>query len=102
MRILLFVSSKCSHCPAAERVVKKIAPEYKNRGVILNKVRAQTPEGKSLSAKYNVMATPTILFVDENGKEMRRIVGAPEEQELRDKIERAIGLKKSFLGRLFG
>lgn len=102
MRLLLFVSSHCPHCPEAEYVVKKVAPEYYDKGLLFRKIRAKTSEWKELSSRYRIMGTPTIILADDNWKETERIVGAPSESVLRDKIEKLLGLKKSFFKRVFG
>ncbi|RLG16607.1 hypothetical protein DRN69_00410 [Candidatus Pacearchaeota archaeon] len=99
MKLLIFVSSNCPHCPNAEKVVEKIAPEYYNYGLCLKKIRMKTSEGKELASKYNIMAVPTILFLDDKNNEIQRIVGSPSEDFLRNKIEKSLGLKKSFFSR---
>ena len=102
MKILLFVSSHCPHCPRAEAVVKKVAPEYHKHGVELEKIRLKTSNGKHLSEELGVLSTPTTLILNDKGIEIRRIVGVPSESEMRNKIEGELGLKRSFLERVFG
>jgi thioredoxin-related protein len=102
MKILLFVSSHCPHCPKAEKVAMKIAPEYQNYGVTLSKIRTKIPEGKELSLKYDVMATPSILMLDDDGNEIKRIVGVPSEDKFREEIEKLLGLRRSFFSRIWG
>jgi len=102
MKILVFVSSNCPHCPNAERVVREITPEYSKEGVSYEKIRTKTEEGKDLAIKYNVMGTPTILFLDDEGNELKKIIGTPSEENLRKKIETLLGLRKSFLNKFFG
>jgi len=102
MKLLIFVSSNCPHCPNAEKVVEKIAPEYYNYGLSFKKIRMKTSEGKELASKYNIMAVPTVLFLDDKNNEIQRIVGTPSEDSLRSKIEKGLGLKKSLFSRLFG
>ena len=58
MKLLLFVSSSCPHCPKAEAVVKRVVPDYE---IEFEKIRVKTDEGKQLSAGFNVMSLPTIL-----------------------------------------
>ena len=100
VEILLFVSSRCSHCPGAERIVKAVIPEYSDYRVTFEKIRIKTDRGKELSSKFNIMALPTILILDENGDEIKRIVGAPSENSLRNEIEKELGLRKSFFDRI--
>ncbi|MEA3255500.1 MAG: thioredoxin family protein [Candidatus Altiarchaeota archaeon] len=102
MKILVFVSSNCPHCPKAEHIVKEIVPEYRDYGVTFEKIRVKTNRGKNLSTKFGVMALPTILILDENGDETKRIVGAPTENPFRNAIEKGLGLRKSFFDRILG
>ncbi len=101
MQILVFTSSNCPHCPNAERVVREVAPAYTGYNVSHKKIRAGTSEGKELFNRYGIMGTPTILFLDDEDNELKRIVGTPSEGDLRNKIEILLGLKKSFFNKLF-
>ena len=102
MKIILFVSSHCPHCPAAEQIVKKGVPDYYDHGLSLKKIRIKTKEGKKRSLEYNIMATPTTLILDDNGNELKRMVGVMSEDILRAAIEKLLGLRQSFLSRIFG
>jgi len=102
MEALPFVSSHCPHCLRAEVVAKRVLPEYREYGVILKKIRTKTPEGKELSSRFGIRAMPTILVLDEEGKEIERLVGVPSDEKLMNKIEGGLGLKKSFFKRIFG
>jgi len=102
VNLLVFVSSHCPHCPVAARIVEKVAPIYKEFGLSHRKIRVKTEEGKELSSKYNIMGTLTLLFLDTEGNEIKRIVGAPTEDNLKNNIEKVLGLKKSFFTRFFG
>jgi len=101
MRLLVFVSSSCSHCPAAERVARKVSLEYSKYDFFYEKVRTRSPQGIELSKKYFIMSVPTLLFIDEEGNELGRIVGAPSEMGLRKKIEIILGIKEPFFKKLF-
>lgn len=100
MKILLFVSSHCPHCPKAEAVVKKVVPKYYERGLKFDKIRIKTGRGKDLSKRFNVMAMPTILILDDEENEIKRIVGAPTELSLKNEIEKALGLERSFFSKV--
>ena len=102
MKLLLFVSPGCPHCPDAERVAKKISPEYYHNGLAYKKIRTRTSEGKELSKNYNIRGVPTIILADDEGNELKRIVGAPSENVLRSEIEKHLGLRKSLFKKLFG
>jgi len=100
MKIFLFVSPNCPHCPLAESVLREVAPDYSNKGLTYEKIRTKTTEGKELSVEYFIRSTPTMLFLNEEDKEIERIVGTPSEEKLRKKIDKLLGLKKSFLNKL--
>ena len=102
MRILVFVSSNCPHCPLAESVVKEVVPDYSSEELSYEKIRTKTTEGKNLSDKYFVRGTPTILFLDDEDNEIERIVGTPSEEKLRRKIDKLLGLKKSSFNKFLG
>jgi thioredoxin 1 len=99
MKVMLFVSSGCPHCPMAEAVVKKVIPKYKGM-VDFEKVRSKTEKGRELLSRLNVMSFPTIIFF-KDGEELGRIVGVPSEGSMKKKIEKYMGLRKSFFSRLF-
>jgi len=102
MKIFLFVSSGCPHCPRAEEIVKRVLPDYYSKGLSYSKIRIKTSEGKNLSVRYNIKSTPTALILDDSGKEIKRIVGVPSEDNLRRTIEKTLGLKGSFIDKIFG
>ncbi|RMF06989.1 hypothetical protein D6764_00865 [Candidatus Woesearchaeota archaeon] len=104
MRALLFSSPTCPMCPKAERVARKVFPNYASHGLSYEKYRVNKGPGKEFAAKYYIMGTPTILFLDEEGNEVKRIVGAPSLESLTKTVEKLLGLRKEsgFLSRLFG
>ncbi len=102
MEVLLFTSSKCVHCPSAERLAKSVLPEYYDKGLVFRKVRVRTSEGKELANRFNVMGTPTFIFLDDEGRLLARLVGVPSKEKLRGEVEKGLGIKRSFLSRLFG
>jgi len=102
MEILIFVSSHCSYCPRGEKVVRDVVSNYSDYNISLRRVRVRTDEGKKLAEEFCVMSVPTILLVDDNGKEIERIVGVPSEDSLKDKIEKQLKLKKSIFDKILG
>ena len=43
-----------------------------------------------------------MLAIDDDGNEIKRITGVPSEGKLRGEIEKLLGLRKSFLSRIWG
>jgi len=82
MMVKLFTKKDCPRCPAAKEVVAKVEKKVKVEEYDVN-----TIEGMAEAAFYTVMATPTILVCDENGKEVAGFRGeAPRLEELKSKI----------------
>ncbi|MCD6522290.1 MAG: thioredoxin fold domain-containing protein [Candidatus Diapherotrites archaeon] len=102
MKVLLFVSSHCPHCPKAEKLAKTMFPSYYDKGLVFKKVRVKTGEGKEFSIKFNVMGTPTFIFLDDDGNYLDRIVGVPSEGRLKGEVEKHLGIKRSFFSKIFG
>jgi len=102
MKILLFVSSNCRHCPKAEAAVRSVVPEYYGHDISFEKIRVKTDEGRQLASRFNVMSLPTILMMDNDGNEIQRIVGIPSKENLRSDIEKGLGMKKSIFSKIFG
>ena len=100
--ILLFGSSNCPHCPKAASVARRIIPEFRDQNLYYEKIRVKTQQGKDLSARYAVNAFPTMLLFDNEGNIKYKITGVPSKDSLRSKIEKLLGLKKSFFSKLFG
>ena len=102
MELLVFVSSGCPHCPKAAALAKKIVARYGSHGVEYKKIRAKTDEAKEISGEFGITAYSTIVCVDDDKNKLFRFVGTPEENTFVDKIEKALGIKKSLLSRIFG
>ena len=99
--ILLFVSSNCPHCPKAASVARKIIPEFDEQNLYYEKIRMKTQQGKDLASSYAVNAFPTMLLFDDEGNIKYKITGVPSKDSLRNKIQKLLGLKKSFFSKLF-
>lgn len=102
MRLLLFTSPTCSVCPQAKKTANMVLPDYYSEGLSLEKYNAFKGDGKMMSAKYYVSSVPTFLFLDKDGNELKRIVGAPSESSLRRTTETLLGLRKPLIQRIFG
>jgi thioredoxin len=73
----------CPPCRRLAPVLARLAPKYKGR-VAFAKVNVDKV-GK-LAQRYSVRAVPTLLIV-RDGKEVKRIEGAPPERRLRAELD---------------
>lgn len=76
MKILMFFSQFCSPCRATKPNLIKVA---ESRNIEVEFVDGLEPENDVLVSKYNVLHIPTILAVDDEGKEINRIQGYQSE-----------------------
>ncbi len=100
-KIYLFVSRNCPHCPRAASVLLKVIRHYEDYNLSYNKLRVKTEMGKTLSIRYGINAFPTALFFNEEDQLVSRISGVPSEETVKRKIDKLLGLNKSFFDRLF-
>ncbi len=90
-QIIKFTSNMCLDCQTMNKVMKEVYPQYQDK-VALTEISVQ--DGKAFTneqiKKYNVTLVPTIIMLDSNGQQVKRIEGAIPEAELSKCIE---GLK---------
>ena len=73
---LLDLGSKgCYACDNLQPVLETLRTKYSNEIDIKFYDVARTSEGKQLSKKYGIQFIPTLIFLDKNGKEVKRLVG---------------------------
>ncbi len=85
VKIEVYFSPICPHCPAAKRLVAYVASRYEGR-VEVEEVNTFTPEGIKWGMANDVMAVP-MVFIDGE----KKFVGFPfSEEDLVASIEEAI------------
>jgi glutaredoxin len=81
MIVKLFTKADCPRCPAAKAVISDLRSQISD--IKVEEYDTDTIEGMAEAAFYTVMATPTILVCDGEGKEMAGWRGeAPKLEEL--------------------
>lgn len=70
MKYLKFEASWCGACKMVQPQLNKVAAE----GITVEKIDAET--SNDLVAEYNIRNLPTVLLVDDSGKEFWRTVGS--------------------------
>lgn len=73
----------CGPCKKLTPVLDKIAAQYAGR---IDFYKVDIDKAEELSAFYEIEAIPTLLFCSADGK-IERVVGAPSEEALLDKIQ---------------
>lgn len=90
-QVIKFSSAMCLDCQTMNKLFKEVFPKYEDR-IVLTEIHVQ--DGNAFTGeqikKYNVTLVPTMIFIDSNNKQVKRIEGAIEKAELESYLE---GLK---------
>lgn len=81
-QVVKFTSAMCLDCQTMNKVFKEIFPKY-NSKIILTEIQVQDKNSFSEEQikKYNVTLVPTIVLLNSDGRQVKRIEGAiPKEQ----------------------
>lgn len=82
-QVMKFTSTMCLDCQKMNKIFKEVFPKYEGK-IVLTEIMVQ--DGKAFTneqvKKYNVTLVPTMIFLDSNGKQIKRIEGAIEKEEL--------------------
>lgn len=81
-QVVKFTSAMCLDCQTMNKVFKEIFPKY-NGKIILTEIQVQDKNSFSEEQikKYNVILVPTIVLLNSDGRQVKRIEGAiPKEQ----------------------
>lgn len=90
-QVIKFTSAMCLDCQKMNQIFKEIFPQYEG-AIILTEIPVQdsTSFTNSQIEKYNVTLVPTIILLDSTGKQVKRIEGAIEKEEMENYLK---GLK---------
>lgn len=75
-------SSGCVPCDNLQPVLSTLRTKYEGKINVLFYDVNRTTEGASLARQYKVQYIPTLIFLDENGAEVNRIVGFQSQEQL--------------------
>ena len=82
-QVIKFTSTMCMDCQKMNKIMKEIFPKYEDK-IVLTEIHVQ--DGTSFSneeiKKHNVTLVPTIILIDSNGKQVKRIEGAISQKEM--------------------
>ena len=81
-QIVKFTSRMCLDCQTMNKIMKEVYPNYKDK-IELTEINIQdnNPNNNSWINKYNVVLVPTIILINSNGTQVKRIEGAIEREE---------------------
>jgi thioredoxin-like negative regulator of GroEL len=82
-QIIKFTSLMCLDCKKLNEVMQKVYPKYSDK-ILLTEIQVQNNDdytNKQIE-KYAVSLVPTTIILDKNGKNLNKIEGFIEEEEL--------------------
>lgn len=76
-QIIKFTSAMCLDCQTMNKLMKEIYPQYQDK-IALTEIHVQDnkPETQEWIKKYDVTLVPTIILMNSQGQQVRRIEGA--------------------------
>ncbi|HNY44003.1 MAG: thioredoxin [Bacteroidota bacterium] len=77
-----FYADWCRPCKMMQPILEDVATEY-NSQITITKINIDN--NKNISSKYNVTGIPCMILF-ENGKEVKRVVGYHEKEQLLEKL----------------
>ena len=83
-----FSSQMCLECKNLKAVITPLEEDYKNKITFYNvDVNSSDPDNQKLVKKYKVNVVPTLVFIDKNGKVVRRTEGSMPKAELKKYLD---------------
>ncbi len=82
-QVVKFTSAMCLDCQTMNKVFKDIFPKYEGK-IILTEIQVQDRNSfnNEQIKKYNVTLVPTIVLLNSNGQQVRRIEGAVSKEKM--------------------
>ena len=98
--MIYFTSSRCSVCERMEPVMDALLRQCAKKRVGIVEYDLAQPSLRHLIDEYRVVGTPTFVFLDEEGREVARLIGEQTENALRQALSALMGAPCPGLGPL--
>ena len=82
-QVIKFTSAMCLDCQTMNELFKEIWPNYQNK-IVLTEIQVQNRDqlADEKIKKYNVTLVPTIIMLNSDGEQAKRVEGAIPKEEL--------------------
>lgn len=82
-QVIKFTSAMCLDCQTMNKIFKEIFPKYEGKIVLTEiQVQDQNSFNQDQIKKYNVTLVPTIILLNSQGAQVKRIEGAVSKEEM--------------------
>lgn len=79
LTVMDFSATWCGPCKGFAPIFHEVAEEYKDQADFRT---IDIDQERDMAEKYNIQAVPTIVILDANGKELKRVEGAMTKRDL--------------------
>ena len=80
MQVLKFQAPWCQPCKLLDAQLNRLFP-------LLEVTKVDTDEERQLAVQYCIRSIPTLIILDENGKEIKRLTGSVTDVKLKEFFE---------------
>ena len=82
-QVIKFTSSMCLDCQTMNKIFKEIFPKYEGK-ITLTEIQVQDDNSfnQEQIKKYNVTLVPTIILLNSQGKQVKRLEGEVEKNQM--------------------
>ncbi len=84
--VMKFTSPLCMECKELDKLMRVVLPKYKNK-IDFHKINVNSSSAQTHVKKYGVNVVPTLVFVDKNGRVVRKIEGCPQQKRLEKELD---------------
>ena len=82
-QVIKFTSAMCLDCQTMNKIFKEIFPKYQDKITLTEiQVQDQNSFNQEQIKKYNVTLVPTIILLNSQGEQTKRIEGAVEKDKM--------------------
>ena len=87
-QVIKFTSEMCMDCQTMNQIMKEIFPAYQDKITLIEiPVQDKTSFNQEQIKTYKVTLVPTIILIDSNGKQVKRIEGAIEKDVMESYLQ---------------
>ena len=87
-QVITFTSEMCMDSQTMNQIMKQILPAYQDKITLIEfPVQVKTSFNQEQIKKYKVTLVPTIILIDSNGKQVKRIEGAIEKDVMESYLQ---------------
>jgi small redox-active disulfide protein 1 len=89
VKIEVFTSPTCPHCPAAKKIAQKVASNREDVKVV--ETSTYTKDGQHRAREFDVRSVPTLFVTSQDNPDRIAFVGVPGENQLNRMIDISLG-----------